>query len=101
MAETSAEDRINVNLRILHAKADAALRLAEKVSEFVQMAGIPIENFQSMARSIVNGRGGDPAFVFALADYTHEPNDAATVRKRAEKLMFDDLDRKKEISVAT
>ncbi|ARS70886.1 hypothetical protein [Sinorhizobium meliloti] len=90
MEEPTKEERDEIAWRVLNAKADCALRLIEKVIDYLRNDDIKIPTMQIMARSTVSGKANDPGAAYALAFYTHEYAEALREQKTAYRLMRED-----------
>jgi hypothetical protein len=90
MNEPTREEREDIAWRILNAKADCALRLIEKVVDYIRDADIPMPTMQIMARSTVSGKANEPGAMHALAFYTHEYAEALREQKTAYRMMRED-----------
>jgi hypothetical protein len=82
MTEATPQERDEIDRRILHAKADCALRLIDRMVGFLRedLPGLP--TMKDLCGRTVSGKSNDPAAAFALAIYTEDDYAAALVAQR-------------------
>lgn len=90
MDEMTDAEGTEIEFRVLHAKADAALRLISRVIGELREDHPELPTMQEFCKSVVSGTLNDPAAAFALAEYTDGYPESMKVQQAMRRMMLED-----------